>query len=179
MADGDPLSSGGGFGGGGFKLSSSTASNAGGAVSDIFAGFGDAYKAQGDELEAGMYREGATLAEQNAQYTEAATGVKIAQQQRELEISQGRTTAAVAGAGFEASGSALDLLRESAQQGALAKGVLTQQGFITEQGYKEQADALNAQASAADVAASAAKSAETGSFISGALKGAAAIAGLF
>jgi hypothetical protein len=43
------------------------------------------------------------------------------------------------GAGFAESGSALDLLRESASQGAMTKAVLGEQGLITEAGYQEQA----------------------------------------
>ncbi len=44
----------------------------------------------------------------------------------------------MAGAGLGESGSALDILRDSASQGALTKATLGQQGLINEAGYQEQ-----------------------------------------
>ena len=81
----------------------------GAGVSDIFAGFADETKAAGDVLEGQAYGKAAQLAFQNEQYTKMSTDIQEAQAQRELLLSQGRTTAEVAGAGFAASGSALDI----------------------------------------------------------------------
>src|SRR4051812_29801498 len=105
-------------------LGGSTFSYIGGAVSDLFAA--DAYKAKakGDEFEKQNYQLAATYADQNAQYTEWSTAIKLTQAQRELSKSMGQTSADVAGAGFAASGSALDILRESATQGALQQSVI-------------------------------------------------------
>jgi hypothetical protein len=164
-----------GFGG---TLSDATFSDVGTGVSDIFGGFADQTKAQGDRLEASNYRLAAQFADQNAVYTQWSTDIKEAQQTREITKSMGQTAADVAGAGFAAAGSALDILRESASQGALTKAVLNEQGLITQAGYKEQAASYNNMAQAADMAAHAEEQAATGSFIAGGIKTAAAIATL-
>ena len=72
----------------------------GAGVSDIFAGFADLTKAQGDRLEGQAYSEAAQLALQNEQFTKESTAIQEAQAQRELYLSTGRTTAEIAGAGF-------------------------------------------------------------------------------
>lgn len=181
-------------------LSNSTFSNAGGAVSDLFAGFGATtnanlqaqglrIKAQGDLAEGGEYDLAASLAAQNEKYTEISTAIQQMQQERNTTMQIGGQRAEIAGAGFAESGSALDILRDSASQGALAKQVLGQQGLITEAGYTEQQQSYNLMASTARTAAgeeqqlatdteAAGKAAQTGDFISGAVKGIAAIATL-
>lgn len=181
MADDFGGGKGGTGGGSGFGLSfgSNTVSGFAGAANDLFAAQGYAYKAKGAAIEKGMYEEAAGFAELNEKYTETATSIKQAQQQRALELSLGSTEAGVAASGFEKSGSALDLLADSASQGSLAHQVLGYQGLITEAGYKQQADALHSQAAAAGVAEEAAKTAETGSYIGAAIKGATAIASIF
>lgn len=161
------------------KIGNATFGDIGGAVSDLYAAEGDKYKAQGAEIEAGQYREAADFAQQNVGFTETSTAIKEAQQQREATMAIGRTTNAVAGAGFAASGSALDLLRDSASQAALTRQVMGYQGLITEAGYQEQEKALTSQAQAADVAAQAANEAAKGADISAAIKGVAAVASLF
>jgi hypothetical protein len=157
---------------------SSTISSAAGAATDLFSAFGDDYKIKGAKIEQAAYQEAAAFARQNVEYTKTATAIKTAQQQREVTGALGATSAAVAGAGFEASGSALDILADSARQGALASATLQAQGQITEAGYQEQAKALDAQAAAAGIAADAAESAKTFSFISAGIKTVAAIASL-
>lgn len=100
-------------------------------------------KAQGDLAEAGNYDLAAALARDNEAYTEQSTRVQQAQLDRQVTQAIGGQQAGVAGAGFAASGSALDLLRDSASQGALARGVLGQQGAITEAGFEEQAKSFD------------------------------------
>lgn len=95
-----------------------------------------------------------------------------------LSLSLGKTTATQAGAGFAQSGSALDILRTSAQQGATTRAVIGQQGLITEAGYQEQSEAYQNMASAAGTAINAEKTSETGDLIGAGLKGAAALASL-
>lgn len=160
-------------------LGGATFSDAGGAVSDIFAGFGAASKAQGDQIEAQNYGLAAGYASEEEQYAATSTAIQEAQAERESYRTISGQQADVAGAGFAASGSALDLLRSSAQQGAMQQAVLGQQGLITEQGYQEQAASYTNMQQAANIAASAEKTAETGDFIAGGLKGAAAIATVF
>jgi len=138
---------------------------AGGAVQDIFA-------AMGDKAEAGLYRQAAQFAEQNVQFTKESTALKEFQQQRQAYKVIGEQKADVAGAGFSAGGTALDLLRESTQQAALAKETISLQGQIQEAGYEQQAKSYQMMASAADTA-------ETGAFVSAGLKAAGAVLSLF
>ncbi len=165
--------SGGGFGGFGGGLSSSTFSNAGGAAADLFSAKAFTFKGMGAEFEKKNYLLAADLATQNAQFTEASTAIKQMQEMRQIQLVLGGQSADVAGAGFEASGSALDLLRDSAQQGALTRQVAGYQGLITEAGYKEQAESYQNMASAAQVAIDAAGAAKQGAAVSAGLKGAA------
>ena len=137
----------------------------GGAVSDIFGGLG-ALK------EAGSYTAAANLAAENARFAEESTAVQEEQVQRAVETKMGAEAAATSGAGFSYSGSAQDLMRESAQQGAYTKALTELQGTITAAGYQEQSAAYQN-------AASAAKTASTGSFIGGAIKAVSGIASLF
>ncbi len=181
-------------------MPSSIVDSVAGSVNDIFAGIGSLQggkikaqgiriKAQGDLAEASEYDLAGGLALKNKAFTEQSQQIKQMQLDRQIETSQGETEAGVAGAGFAKSGSALDLLRDSASQGALTKAVLGQQGLITEAGFQEQSDSYNLMSSAARSAAAQefdianqtedmAKTAATGSFISAGIKGATAIAGL-
>jgi len=147
-----------------------------GAVTDLFAGFGDEAKAQGDLAEQQRYDLAATYAGQEEQFTAQSTAIKQSQQNREVTMAMGRTASQVAGAGFANSGSALDILRGNAQQGALQSAVLGQQGLITEQGYTEQQQSYESMASAAGAAASASKEAAFGGFIASGVQAAGAIA---
>src|SRR5271163_3005967 len=96
---------------------SGTINSFGAVASDIFAGQADQAKAQGDYSEATEYNEAAALATQNEGFTKTSTAIKEAQQTRELTMNLGGQTANQAGAGFAASGSALDIMRDSASQG--------------------------------------------------------------
>lgn len=145
-------------------IGANTFSFAGGAVDSLFKGLGS-------EAEAKNYRLAAKYADQNAQFTEMSTAVKQTQATRAITLGIGETKADVAGAGFAESGSALDLLRDSASQGALQKAVLSEQGLITEEGYKVQAQSYRTMAEYADMAA-------TGDYIAAGVKGVAAIATL-
>jgi hypothetical protein len=72
---------------------------------------------------------------------------------RQITLTIGGQRADVAGAGLKESGTALDLLRDSAAQGALAKDVLARQGVIQEAGYEEQAQSYDVMSGAAKYAA--------------------------
>ena len=152
-----------------------TFSDIGTAVSDIFAAQGDVLKAKGAEFEQKSYLEAADLAKQNEQFTEMSTAIKESQADRNLYQALGTTRADVAGAGFAASGSALDILRESASQGAMTKAVLGEQGLITEAGYQEQAQSYTDMANAAGVAIQADKLAATGAYWGAGISMAAAL----
>lgn len=158
---------------------SSTFADLGGAVSDLFNSSAHKYKAQGDLIEAQNYDLASELATQNEKFTETSTAIKQAQLDRSIYQTIGGQQADVAGAGFAESGSALDLMRDSAAQGALTKAVAGQQGLITEAGYTEAAKSYSNMADAARMAASAENNASTGSIFTGAIKGVAALATLF
>jgi hypothetical protein len=101
------------------------------------------------------------------------------QSERQSYQSMSQTKADIAGGGFAASGSGLDILASSASQGALQQSVIQQQGLITEQGYEEQAQSYLNMESAADMAASAEKKAATGADIAASFQFAAGVASLF
>ncbi len=154
--------------------------NLGGAVNDIFFA-PDAYraKATGDRLEAENYDRAGVLARQNEQFTRTSTEIKQAQLDREIYNTIGGQRADVAAAGFTEGGSALDLLRASASQGALTRAVAGQQGLITEAGYEEQAQSYDTMAKTARLAADAQDKAADSSLITGLFKGAGALLSLF
>jgi hypothetical protein len=105
-------------------------------------------KAQGDLAEASNYDAASTLAMQNEAFTAQSTRVQQSQLDRQVTQTIGGQAAGVAGAGFSSGGTALNLLRDSASQGALARGVLGQQGAITEAGFDEQAKSFTTMANA-------------------------------
>jgi len=119
-----------------------------GAQSTRLSAEGLRIKAQGDLAEASNYDIAGTLAQQNEAYTEQSTRVQQMQLDRQVTQAIGGQQASVAGAGFASSGSAQDLMRDSASQGALAHGVLGQQGAITEAGFEEQATSFQTMAAA-------------------------------
>jgi hypothetical protein len=160
-----------------------------GAASDLFAADADRYKAkglrikaQGDAFEGKNYDLAAELADQNAQYTEWTTNVKQQQQDRTTFQALGTAKSEIAGAGLKESGSALDLLHESAANGAITKEVLGAQGQITEAGYLEQGDSYRNLSKAAafavqgdEIAAQAADHAAEGAETTAKLKTAAGV----
>ena len=127
----------------------------GAAFQDIGAYFGAQAKAGFDIAEGQQYDLAAQLARQNEQYTKTSTAIKDAQADREAAMKIGGIHAEVAGAGFAESGSALDILRSSASQGALQHAAISEQGLITEAGYEEQAQSFQIMSGAAKQAAGA------------------------
>jgi hypothetical protein len=146
-----------------------------GAVSDLFAASADKSKAQYDLMEGQEYTLASDLATQNAQFTQDSTAIKETQINREETKALGTTTANLAGAGFATSGSGLDILRETASSGSIAKAAANQQGLITEAGYNEQAASYTLMATAADQAAAAEETAAKGAYTGAIISGAAAI----
>jgi len=150
-----------------------------GAVQDIFASGAHETKAKGLRIEADNYDLASGYADKNAKFTETSTAIKQAQLDRELYRTIGGQAADIAGAGFAASGSALDIMRDSASQGALTKAVGSLQGLITEEGYKVQSETYTNMGKAARMAADAEDDAATGALVSGGFKAAAAVASIF
>jgi hypothetical protein len=170
-----------GFGG---KVGDSTFNDFAGAASDLFSSQINAesldIKAKGDLAEAASYDMAAGLALLNKQYTVTETAIKETQNDREVYQTISQQQAGVAGGGLAESGSALDLLRSSAQQGALSHAIIGQQGLITEAGYQEQHDSYTNMAGALRQAAQEEEdlSSKTSLFgeITGGIKAIAAIA---
>ena len=150
-------------------------SDFGGAVSDLFSASAFRSKAAGLRIEGQEYTLAAGLADQNEKFTEQSTAIQETQLNRQIEKTLGQQQAAVASSGFSNSGSYLDLLRDSANQGALTKAVLSQQGLITEEGYDEQAASYRLMNDAANMAAGAADKAAFGANISAGIKFASAL----
>ena len=159
-------------------LSTDTFSNLGGAVQDLFGGFADFTKGAGAAAEAKQYGMAEKLAKQNAEFEQESTAIRVMQQDRTTYQMTGGAQADVAAAGFSNSGSSLDILRSNAQQGALASAVLEKQGAITTAGYQEQAKSYGIMQKAAKAQESSDFLGGIGSFLGGALKGAAAVAPL-
>jgi len=130
-----------------------TISSIGSAASDLFSIGAHRTKAEGLRLEAGNYDAAAGFADENAEFTRVSTAIKQYQLDRNISQTIGGQAADVAGAGFAASGSALDLMRDSAREGELAKAVGAQQGLITEEGYKVQGQTYRNMGAAARLAA--------------------------
>lgn len=164
-----------------------------GAASDLFAADADRFKAQGlrikakgDALQGENYDRAAVLSDENAAYTEWTTNFKQQQQDRTTFKALGTAQSQIAGSGLKASGSALDLLHESAANGALTKEVLGVQGQIAEEGYLEQGRSFRNMSKAAafavqgdELAAEAADHAAEGATVTAGLKGLAGIASIF
>jgi hypothetical protein len=156
-----------------------TFADIGGAVSDLFGGFGGLTRASGYEDEASGFFEASRLAKQNIGLEDVATKIQQTQAEREALKVIGGQISDVAGSGFAESGTALDLLRSSSSQAALQHQLIGEQGSIQENAYQEQADAYQAEGEQAQAAASASSSSSFGSFLGSALKGIAAIGTLF
>lgn len=141
-------------------LSDSFFGNLGGAVSGVFGAIGQAQSAKG-------YKQAAEFASENA--TIAGESAKIQQLQAGRQIYKNLSTANadIAANGLAGGGSAGDILRDSAQQGALTKQLITQQGAINVLGYQAEAASYSSMASAA-------KSSSFGDLLGAGLKLAAA-----
>jgi hypothetical protein len=142
----------------------------GGAARDLFQGLGAFTTAEGKRIEAANFDMAAKFAQQNAVWAHANIAVKEAMNQRKAFGLLGAQGAAVAASGFAAGGSAMDILADSVSQAAIEKALATQQGLITELGYKEQARSYAAMAESARMAAEAADMAGWGNLIGGAFK---------
>lgn len=124
-----------------------------GGLGDISGAVGDLFGAVGGEQAAASYGKAASIASQNEALT--LRSGQIQEQQEGIAITKalGGEEATTAGAGLSMSGSAVDLMRSSVQQGALSKQLLANQTEITAQGYAQQAAAYKGQQQAAQTQA--------------------------
>ena len=160
-------------------IGANTFSDIGGGISDLFAASADRSKAQGDRLEAANYDLASKYALQEEAFTKESTAIQGMQAERQMYSSMSQTKADIAGGGFAASASGLDILAQSASQGALQQAVIARQGLITEQGYEEQSQSYLNMESAANLAAGAEDNAAKGAAWGAGFKFAAAVGSLF
>ncbi len=160
-------------------ISSNTFNYFGGAIQDIFSIGASKARAQGQRLEASQYDLAAGQARHNEELSKVSTEIKTAQQQRAFLKTTGAQQAGVAAAGFSSSGSALDLMRESAQQGALERGVLQQQGLIEQESFEVQAKSFDIMAQASRLSADASDKAADNAWWTAGVKIAAGIGSLY
>lgn len=114
----------------------------GGATSDLFAAYGAFQSAK-------SYGEAASQDLQNEQLQKQITNLQEVQASRKIGLQMGTEQADVAGAGFSSGGSAQDLLRSSAEQGALEKQAINMQGIMKENEFAQQALAAKSEQKAA------------------------------
>ncbi len=126
-------------------------------VSAAFNDFGSAaqnlFGSRGAVAASDSYTAAAAIADQNVELAKQEAAIKETQTQRQIYQTIGKQQAQVGGAGMAESGSALDVLRSSMSQGALAKAMVANQGAITENAYAEQADKFRGMADAAQSSA--------------------------
>lgn len=143
-------------------LTGTGAANYAGAAADLFGGAGSIFSgiagAQSSKAAATEYGYAQQFAKEQTTLSETLAG-------RQIYQTQSAARAGVAGNGFQLSGSAGDILRSNAQQGALTKGAIALQGAAQEQSYLEQQKG--------------AKAASTGGEIGGILGGIAGVAAAF
>jgi hypothetical protein len=145
---------------------------AAGDFAGLFKGFQDA-KAYG--AEANLYQMGEASARNSAVAAGEVGKIEEFQLQRKVNLSESATRAGAASNGLAESGSVGSILRESAMQGANANQNIMYSTELKVDQYNEQANAAEMQASAARTAAS---GAITGGIIKG-VTGVAQIASMF
>jgi hypothetical protein len=116
-----------------------------GAAQSLLGGIGSFL---GGSAAAGGSKKAAQFYTKAAALTNLETGIKETAATRQIYQTLGAQRADVAANGFSLSGSAADVMRDSAQQGALSKALIQVQGDVTASSYTAQAQAAAAQAKA-------------------------------
>lgn len=129
-------------------------------------GIGSLFEADGYRKSASGLREAAVMSDEAAKLSTFNTKVRATMAGREAYRVIGGQQADVAGAGFAASGTALDLLRSSQTEAALTDALVQFQGAIDTNQFSAQAASYRNQADQAD---SKAKGAGFGGFLNIAL----------
>jgi hypothetical protein len=126
-------------------------------------------QATGYQTEAAAYQNVAGIAGNNATVAGIAGDIKLLQQSRAFRQSMGSQRADVAAAGFQNSGSAIDLMRDSVSQSALDRQLVNVQTAQTQGGYLEEGAAAGAEVAGANMASTAAQALAVQQRASGAL----------
>lgn len=151
---------------------------AGGAVQALLganaAGEAGKLAEKGYQAQASGYREAARISGISGGIAGQASAIQAVQADRDLYKVLGAQRADIGAAGLAASGSALDVIRDSAAQGGLTKQLIGRQSAITSLGYQQEQSSYQAQAAAADASAASAaaqgKAAKKGGLLSGLFK---------
>lgn len=147
----------------------------GGAVDDLTGAIGSFSAAKGYKAQAKGYDAAAEISRVNKEIASEAAGIQAFSADRDIYKTLGAQRAAIGANGLSASGSALDVLRDSATQGSLTKQLLGRQSAIESLSYDQEAASFEMQAAAARNAASSSKK----SGIGGLVKTGLTIASLF
>ena len=126
------------------------------AAADTASATGATDTALGASAEQTAYGQAQTLANQNAGLEEMSGRIQELQTQRQVQQTIGEQRAQIAAAGFGKSGTALDLLRASTQQGNLADQLIRTQTAMNVGGFNAQAAAAQGEGAAAGFASNAA-----------------------
>lgn len=122
-------------------------------LSYIGEGIGGLMSAGGLKQDAASLDKAAGMEDVNAKLTDASKGIQHAAAARDIYKVMGGQASDVASAGFAMSGTALDLARDSARQGAITQSLIEVQGNIDTQTHLINAQNLRAQAASARSAA--------------------------
>jgi hypothetical protein len=118
---------------------------------------GSLLTAKGADIEAAAYGVAAGIATENQRGEALAEQVRQVQIMREIDQTIGQQKAATAANGFQMSGSALDIMQSSYQQGYLSQQISGMQSTQVQRGYMEQAAAATGEMEAATVRGDAAR----------------------
>lgn len=124
--------------GAGFSAAGDLLKGFGNAASDAGAAAAFGSEAEGDAAEATAYGQASKYALQNAEISKQSTKLQEFQTQRQVYQTIGAGQAAAGNNGVTGGGSAQDIMRSSAGQGALVNQVIGEQGIINETAYEEQ-----------------------------------------
>lgn len=113
--------------------------------------------AAGADAEAAAYGTAAGIVGENQRVEAIAENVRQIQIMRNVDQTVGGIKAAVAGNGFQQSGSAIDIMRSSLQQGYLSTQISGLASSQTQRGYMEQAAAASGEMAAAGTRGDAAR----------------------
>jgi hypothetical protein len=147
----------------------------GGAVTDIGQYIGANYTIAGEEAAAKGFQTAAQIALENSQEAEAAGKLQQIQTQRQVYMTAGAGVASAAGNGLKIEGSAMNIMKSTAAQGAVAGQLIGTQTQINVNGYMQQMAADTAEMQQAQDAANAAKSSKTFDLIGAGIQGVTAI----
>lgn len=114
--------------------------------------FNDIFGAIGDFSEANDYNTAAKIATQDAALAEESGRIQQTQLSRKVFQTTGQEAAATGAGNFASSGSALDVLRSTVQQGGLQHQIIGLQAGIQADSFRQQAEAYKGQAASAQAA---------------------------